>query len=159
MSVKSLSNISSIATERTNTANELTPILEVNPDNGTTLALLMGVARGEGMGIPIYAKLRSGANTQLPEDSRLALGFETPQDDQVRVVSEPLHHIRAYRALSLVEQQNTDFIGRVKHHLKSGSSALVAEDVDTVYVLVDSSAQISWSDSSLTFEENAVRER
>jgi len=34
----------------------------------------------------------------------------------------------------------------------------VARDVDTIYVLVDSSSQIDWSNSRLTINEKAVRE-
>jgi len=159
MGVKSLSNISSIATEVTNTTGVLSPILSIDPTDGTVLALLNQVARGDEEGIPIYAKLRSGSSTQLPEDTRLALGFETPQMDNWEVVSEPMEHIRPYRSFSLSDQQNLDYVDRVKHNLKGGANALIAEDVDMIYVLAEASAQISWPDSSLTFEEKAVRER
>lgn len=159
MSVKSLSNISSQATERTNTTGEMTPILEINPDRGTVIALLNNaVERGEqATGVPVFADLKSGAATDLPADTRMQIEFEGPNDQTRRAVSEAKENIRAYRALTVTQQQNEEYIDRVKHVLKG--EAVRVEDVDTLYVSVEASAQISWSDSQLTFDETAVRER
>jgi len=152
-----LSNISSEATELTNVTDQLTPILEWVPDNGLAWVIENAVERGDQtLGIPIFAELRSGANTDLPQDTTIALGFEGPNDDQPRVVSQKKTNIRPYNSLAIKDQQNEEYIDRVKHVLKG--NALVVEDVDSFYVLVDASAQISWSDSRLTIDENAVSE-
>jgi len=154
---KQLSNISSEATKLTNTTDRLTPILEWVPDSGLAWVIENVVERGDQtLGIPIFAELKSGANTDLPQNTTIALGFEGPNDDQPQVVSEKKTNIRPYNSLSIQEQQNDEFIDRVKHVLKG--NALVVEDVDSFYVLVDASAQISWSDSRLTIDENAVSE-
>jgi len=55
------------------------------------------------------------------------------------------------------EQQNEEFIDRVKNVLKG--NALVVDDVDRMYVALESSAQIDWSNSRLQFDESAVFER
>lgn len=154
---KSLSNISSIATEETNTTGVLDSVLAIQPDDGTSLIFQNGVERGDQIvGIPIFASLQDSGGSDLPQDTRVALEFERPTDDNPSVVSEPKENTRVYRSLSLKEQQNEEYIDRTKHVLKD--KMLVVRDVDTLYVSVDSSAQIDWSNSQLTFDENAIRE-
>jgi len=155
---KSISNISSLATELTNTTGVLSNILEVQPEDGTQLIFRNHVERGQqSLGIPIFAELQESAGDDLPLDTRLALQFERPADDNPTVVSEPLDNIRPYRALSVKEQQNEEFVDRVKNVLKG--NALVVDDVDKMYVALESSAQIDWSNSRLQFDESAVCER
>jgi mannose-6-phosphate isomerase-like protein (cupin superfamily) len=54
---------------------------------------------------------------------------------------------------------HTDYVDRVKHVLKG--RGLVVSDEDTLYVTVNSSAEIDWShpETRLQFEESAVMER
>jgi len=153
---RNLSNISSIATEKTNKTGVLDPILEIQPDDGTKLIIENMVQRGDEMGLPIFAKLRSGANTQLPQDTTIALQFERPTDDNASTVSEPEENIRTYRRLSIKEQQKEEYVDAVKHMLKA--AALQVDDVDKLYVSINSSAQIDWNNSELNFDEKAVRE-
>jgi len=155
---KTLSNISSEATEVTNTTGVLTPILELQPEDGLVLILLNMVAKGDEAGIPIAARLQDSNENDLPLDSDFALGFEAPSDDDFTVVSEVRDNIEPYRQLSLKEQFNERFIDATKTELKGDATRLVARDVDTIYVLVDSSSQIDWSNSRLTINEKAVRE-
>ena len=159
MSSKSLSNISAEATEQTNTANELTPILEIQPTSGTRLILLNGVERGQQvMGLPIFFDPKDGNGTDLPADTRMVLEHERPTDDSPNVVSEPKENIRAYRSLSLTDQQNEEYVDRTKHVLKGNAQQLVVGDDDKLYVSIESSDTIDWTYASLTFDENAVRE-
>lgn len=150
----SLSNISAIATEETNTTGTMTPILTIEPKDGTFLKIVNQVARGDEMGVPIYADLRDGGDNALPDDTRVAIRFEAPADDGPTVVSVPLENIRAYNDLSITDQQNEEYVDRVKHELKG--SALGVRDVDKAEVAIESSAQIDWSNSRLQFEEKAV---
>jgi hypothetical protein len=156
----SLSNISNEATEENNTTGVMTPILTVEPEKGTALILSNSVERGEQRrGIPIFAKLKTGNNNDLPADTEMELQFERPSDDSPTTVSVPLKNIRPYRSLSIQDQQNRDYIDRVKHELKvSADGDLVISDVDTLYVSINSSEQIDWSNSRLNFDEAAVRE-
>jgi len=154
--MKQLSNISSEATEQTNTAGTRTPILEIQPDDGLTFLIDGQVARGNERGIPIFAELKDSSGDDLPQDTEIALEFETPNDDQAYAVTEPKKNIRAYNTLSVKEQQNEEYIDAIKHTLKGGG--LAVEDVDRLYVSIKSSAQIDWSNSRLTISENAVRE-
>lgn len=153
----SLSNISDESTERTNSVDTLTPILEIEPKDGTSIIISnTAVQRGAQAGVPIFAELKDGSNDDLPADTRMAITFEGPNEESSTVVSEPFDNIRPYRGLSIKEQQNEEFIDRVKHILKG--EALVVEDVDKAYVEIDSSAQIDWSNSRLQFSEQAVQE-
>jgi len=154
---KSLSNISTIATEETNITGTLDSILEIEPEQGTSIILQNGVDRGDQIvGIPIFAELQDSNGNDLPQDTRIALEYEAPTDDNPSTVSEPKENIRVYRSLSVKEQQNEEYIDRTKHVLKD--KMLVVRDVDSLYVSVESSAQIDWSNSQVTFDENAIRE-
>lgn len=153
---KTLSNISTIATEETNTTGELTSILTVTPDDGTNLVLRGAVPRGDQVGIPIFAKLKDSAGDDLPQDTTIALRYEDPLMDSPQVVSFPQDHIRPYNSLSIQDQQNEEFIDSVKHELKG--QALVVDDVDVLEVAIESSEQIDWANSQLTFADNAVKE-
>ena len=157
----SLSNISEEATEQTNTTGVLSPILEIQPTRGNMLVIENGVERGQqSRGLPIYASLQDSGGNDLPADTEVQLQFEGPQDDSPTTVSIPLKNIRPYRSLSIADQQNIDWIDRVKHILKnvSANGGLTVSDVDTLYVSINSSTQIDWSNSRLDFDEDAVRE-
>jgi len=157
---KTLSNISDIATEVQNTTGVDTPILEVQPEDGTELIIRNAVERGEQMrGIPIYAKLYDSNGNELPADTRLMLQFERPADDDATTVSEPFENTRSYRSLDVKEQQNTDYVDQVKHIIKG--RGLVVTDNDTLYFSVDSSEQVDWSQAGtrVQFAEEAVIER
>jgi len=153
----SISNISDVATEETNATGVLTPILAIVPTDGTSLVIRNMVQRGQqDLGIPVYAELQDSNGNDLPADTTVGLAFEQPGDDDFTVVSETLDNIRPYRALSIQQQQNEEYVDRVKHVLKG--EALVVDHTETFYVVVDSSAQIDWSNSRLQFDESAVRE-
>ena len=155
---KSISNISTVATERTNITGTLDPILEVQPKDGTELVIRNGVERGEqARGIPVYADLQDSNGDPLPLDTKVAIEFERPADDSPTVISEPLENIRSYRSLDIKDQQDADYVDRVKHILK-GRGVLV-EDTDRLYISVESSVEIDWANSRLQFDENAVTER
>jgi hypothetical protein len=153
---KQLSNISSEATELTNTTGTRSPILEIQPDDGLVFLIDAMVSRGNEMGIPIFAELKDSNDDDLPQDTEIALEFETPNDDQAYAVTEPKQNIRAYNSLSVKDQQNEEYIDAIKHVLKG--QGLAVEDVDKLYVSIDSSEQIDWSNSRLTISENAVQE-
>lgn len=154
---RNLSNISDIATERQNTTGVMSPILEVQPQDGVTLLIENTVERGQqSRGVPIYAELKDSADNNLPQDTRMAIQFEAPTDDGPKVVSEPLENIRVYRTLSILDQQNEEYIDAIKHVLKG--SALQIDDVDTMYVAIKSDTQLDWANSRLEFESDAVTE-
>ena len=150
-----ISNISSIATEVQNITGKRDPILEVTPEDGTAIVIEGAVRRGDEIGIPIYAVLEDTNGNDLPQDTEIALEFQGPTDDQPYAVTDPWDNIRAYNTLSVKEQQNEEYIDSVKHDLKG--QRLVVEAVDTLYVSVDSSAQIDWANSRLTIDGNAVQ--
>jgi len=156
--MSSISNIANEATEQTNTTGVPTSILDIQPEDGTVLVFVNGVQRGDQVqGIPIYADLRDSNDDPLPLDTEISLEFEEPSDNRPSTVSEPRDNVRPYRSLSLKEQQNEEYLDRVKHVLKG--PALLVEDVDTLSVVIDSSKQIDWSNSRLQFAEEAVKER
>jgi hypothetical protein len=154
---KSISNISDVATEETNIIGTLDSILTIQAEDGTELVFRNFVERGQQTrGIPIYAELYDSNGDPLPQDTRIALEFEQPADDNPTVVSEPLENIRAYNSLDLQDQQNTDYVDRIKHVLKGRE--LVVGDNDEFSVSIECSEEIDWSTSRLQFAEDAVTE-
>lgn len=153
----SVSNISDVTETLVNTVGVLTPILEIVPEDGTSIVLINAVERGEqSAGIPIIADLRDSNDDPLPEDTRVAVEFERPNDDDTTVVSIPFEDIRPYNTLSIQDQQNEEYIDRIKHRLKG--PALEIEDVDSAYISIESSEQIDWSNSQLQVAPEAVEE-
>ena len=155
----SISNINSdIVTEMQNTPGVMTPILEISPEDGTTLVIENFVQRGDQTrGVPVFAEFFDSNGDPLPKGTEVKITFEGPADDDRQTVSVPRKNIRPYNGLSIQDQQNEEYIDRVKHVLKG--KALVIEDVDTAYVEIESSAQVDWSQGSrLQFAEAATRE-
>ncbi|MFD1588713.1 hypothetical protein ACFR9U_17175 [Halorientalis brevis] len=155
---RQLSNISDEATQMQNTPGEMTPILELQPEDGLTWLISPNVARGNEPGIPIFGGFYDSNGDPLPQDTKVALQFEAPNDDDRQTVTEPYRHIRDYLTLDLKDQQNEEYIDAIKHILKGRQ--LVVEDIDTLYVSIQSSAQMDWSQvgSRVTISENAVQE-
>lgn len=155
---KQLSNISDEATQLTNQTNRMDPILEWQPDDGLTWEITGNVARGSEPGIPIFGGFYDSNGDPLPQDTKVALQFEAPNDDDRVTVTEKFETIRDYLTLAIKDQQNEEYIDAIKHILKG--RALVVEDVDKLYLSINSSAQIDWSQSGsrATISENVVRE-
>ena len=153
---KTISNVSTEATEELNVTGELTPILRVQPEDGLALIFKNSVNRGDEAGIPLAANLEDSNGNDLPLDSDLALAYKQPGDTRETVVSETRDDIEPYRALSLAQQRKEDFIDATKIELNG--ARLVVRDIDELLVLLDSSAQIDYSNSRLSFNEKAVEE-
>jgi hypothetical protein len=152
-------NSSDNAKTKTNTTGELTPILKIQPaDRGTFLRLVQTAFRGTVPGIPITAKLRSAANTQLPVNTKIALEFSGAGEPGRRVVSDRHQNISFYRNNSLTEQENRDRIDSAKHQLEQGPNAEVTVgDADALFVSIEASAQISHADSEIFLSQNNVK--
>lgn len=155
---KPLSNISDEATQQQNTAGVMSPILELQPEDGLAWVINDRVNRGSEVGIPIIGGFYDSNGDPLPQDTNVALQFEAPNDDDAVTVTEPYKHIRDYLTLDIKDQQNEEYIDSIKHVLKG--SQLVVEDVDRLYLSINSSEVIDWSQSGsrVTISENAVRE-
>ena len=77
---RNLNHNSSIVELKENKADELTPIMMVNPENGTMIQLLNEVPQGAAMGLPIYAELYDEDGDPLPTDTTLVLTAKQPVD-------------------------------------------------------------------------------
>jgi hypothetical protein len=154
---KSLSNLSSIATEKTNTTGETTPILEVDPTDGTLIRLLNMVSTGNSKGLPIFAKLKDSNDNDLPTDTKLILRVQRPTDDEPVTVSVAEDNIAPWNNLTTAEQRNEENIDAVKVVLKG--RAVNIRDADLLTVELNSSTQIDWSNSELYFAREGVEER
>jgi hypothetical protein len=155
MSQKSLSNLSDIATEETNTTGVMDPILSIDPDQGTMLRLLQNVLGGHG--IPVYQDLRDGANNPLPDDTSYVLLVERPTMDQPQPVSVEEDNIASWNKLTVAEQQNEENRDAARTELKGRRVNIRYKD--TLYVAIGSSAQIDWTNSELYFERQGVQEQ
>lgn len=155
---KSLSNISSEATEEQNTPGILSPILRIEPDDGLALVLQNNVNVGDEAGIPVAANLENSDGEDLPIETDLALGFRQPGDDDFTVVSEVKSDIEVFNLLSLTEQRETDKIDATKIKLKGGARQLIVGENDELLVLAEGPEQIDFDNSRLSLNENAVTE-
>lgn len=157
MTGRNVNYLSDVATQRTNTAGELTPILEIDPEDGTMLSFLNRVAQGDASGIPMYGKLFDTNGNDLPVDTTVVLTAEQPGDARSTPVSVKEDNISPYINNSISNQPDADHIDSVKIELKG--KAVNVRDVDTFYVEIQSSKAIDWSQGSeLYFEREAVRE-
>ncbi|MGB9987314.1 hypothetical protein [Salarchaeum japonicum] len=162
---KQLSNISNIATEKQNVTGQLTPVLEISPEDGRALVIRGQVAQGSEDGIPIYADLRDSNGDPLPTNTAIALEYEAPSMDKADTVSYVQDNIRSYNSLSIDEQQNVDNIDAIKHVLKGTKEAkeddrfpaVQVRDIDNLYVSLKGDTQIDWTQSALYVDKNAVR--
>lgn len=154
---KSVSHLSSEATQDQNTTGVTTPILEVSPDNGTMLTFSNHVGTGSEIGMPVFATLQDVNGNDLPADTTLMLRADRPTDDEPVAVSVAEDNIAAWNALTIAEQRNEENIDSVKVEL-SGQNINI-RDKDTIRFEVNSSAQIDWANSELYVARAAVTER
>lgn len=151
---RQISNISDVATEVVNTTGVRTPVLEISPTDGTALIFYN---RADGAkGIPIYGRFQDLNGNPLPLDTEVALEFESNIDDSESAVSDVQDTIQPWRARSIADQQNEEFVDSVRVPLK-GSRVNVRE-VDTLYLSVKSSVQIDWVNSAVYIDKRHVEE-
>jgi hypothetical protein len=148
---------SNYVTTQQNTVDQLTPVLEIQPEDGVGLVFHNSVDVGQKVaGFPVYADFVDGSGDPLPLDTEVAIGYESPTDDSLSVVSIPVSNISTYRKKSIKEQQNRDNVDSVKHELKS--SRLEVRDIDTAYLLLKSSEVIDHGASEVYIDSDAVDE-
>jgi len=155
--MQDLSNISDSATELTNVVGVVSPIIEFSPGDGLFFEILNRAARGNAPGVPVYAKLRDSNGDPLPLDTTLRWQYEAPGDSEPRSVSETRDNIQPYNNLSITQQQDEEYIDAVKIPLKG--STLRVRDIDSLYLSIESSEEIDWSNSQLYVEGSAVDEK
>ncbi|MGB9953689.1 hypothetical protein ACOZ4F_14985 [Haloarcula marismortui] len=144
-----------------------TPILEITPERGQFLRFLNRVAKGQESGIPIYMDLRDANGDPLPTKSELFLAIEPSGHETTMRVSEALKNISQYNQLSVNEQRNVDNVDSVKVELQNPeglpnggqpTDKIDVRDIDTLYLLLDSPAQIDHSNSEIYIDSNAVEQ-
>lgn len=154
MSSKRLSHLSSEATQKTNTTGVTTPILEVDPDQGTKIRLLNMVFGGEGL--PIYQDLNDSAGNPLPDDTEFIIRAVRPTDDEPQAVSVKADNIAPWNQLTIQEQQNEENRESVRVELKG--AAINIRYKDTLRFEINSSTQIDWANSELYVARPGVEE-
>lgn len=154
-----LSHTSSIATQETNKTGVMTPILTWVPTEGTAIEVVDSVKTGDEEGFPVYAKLYDSNGNELPQDTELAFQYKSATGEDRNTVTKKYKNISTYRSLSFVDQQNSEYIDRVKHVLEGEAERLVVRYIDELHVSIDSSKQIDWSQGSrLIVDPNAVNQ-
>jgi len=164
MAGKSLSHLSDVATQKTNTTGVMTPILEIDPTDGTMLTFLNRVDVGTAEGLPLFMKLYQDASgTEMPNDTEVQLLAKRPEDSRYQPVSVVEGTLSVWRENSISEQRNEDILDQAKLELQSPDGQDAAKvnvrDVDSFAVAVDSSKQIDWTDSELYFYRGGVEEK
>lgn len=153
---KSVSNLDAEATENTNTAGVMTPILTFEPEEGTYWTLNNRVPMGAASGIPLIMDLRDSADNPLPTDTVLLLRNEKPGDSEPTAVTVEQSNISSWNNLSIKEQLNEENIDAVKVELKANKVNVTHRDELTVEV--NSSAVIDWANSEFYIPREAVDE-
>lgn len=156
MAQKSVSHLADEAVQATNAVGILTPILEIEPEDGTLLRLLNRVSNGDAPGLPIYADLRDSNDAPLPTDTTLILRAVRPTDDDPTAVSVAEKHIAPWNDLTTAEQRDEDNIDSVKIELVGDRVNI--RDKDVLRVDIESSAEIDWSNSEFYFAREGVEE-
>lgn len=156
MAGKSLSHLSSEATQKTNVTGETTPILEIDPTDGTLIKLLNQISTGDAPGIAIVAKFKDSNDNDLPADTKVILRIDRPTDDEPVPVSEAEDNIASWNGLTTAEQRNEEYIDQVKMQLLG--AAVNVRDTDTLRVEINSSKQIDWNNAEFYFVREGVRE-
>ena len=151
-----------VSTEQ-NQTGQLDPVLAISPeDDGVGLIIQNMVDKGDQTeGFPVYADLRDANDDQLPTNSRIAFAYEPTTADFWTIVSEVKGNIKTYNTKTIGEQQDRENIDQTKHRLdspKGAEAALEIRDVDTVYLLLESSVQIDHSNSEFYIDQDAVEE-
>ncbi|OLZ39870.1 hypothetical protein A6E15_02230 [Natrinema saccharevitans] len=141
---------------QTNTPDQLTPVLSINPKDGVGVLFRNRVDVGDKAGIPIYGKFVDTNGNPMPASTRVAIGYQAPTDESIQVVSDPKSTIASYIKNSVSDQQDDRKVDAIKHALKG--NGLEVRDIDEAYLLVESSAQIDHSQSEIYFEESALAE-
>lgn len=154
---RSVSHLSSEATQETNVAGEMTPILEFDPEDGTVLVIRNRVNKGAEAGVPVFMDLRDTAGDPLPDDTEVLISVDRPTDERPLTVSEREGHIQGWNSLTTTEQRNAENIDETKIDLKAGQVNVTYRD--TLRVEIESSAQIDWANSSLEFYTKATEKR
>jgi len=158
MAGRNINHLSDIVEKLQNTPGELTPILKVDPEDGTMLTFLNRVQQGSASGLPIYATLLDSAGNDLPVDTTYVLTAKQPGDARFRPVSIKEDNISQYVNKTVSEQQDADNVDSVKVELKG--RAVNIRDVDEFAVEIESSEQIDWSaGSEFYIDRHGVRER
>jgi hypothetical protein len=155
---------SEIVSTSQNATGTFTPILTVDPTDGTLIELMNRVSTGAKVGIPFYARFKDGSDNFLPGDTSFRFVLELAGERQPLIVSEEISNIQPYNQLALTDQQNSENIDSVKVELEAPGSdrnvqSVKVRDVDEFRVEVESSAQVDHSNSSFLVAKQAVSER
>jgi hypothetical protein len=156
MSTKSLSYLSDIVTQEQNRTGITSPILVVDPDDGTLIRLLNDHPTADSEGLPIFADFRDGGDNPLPTDTKLILRAVRPTDDEPTAVSVAETNIAPWNNLSVAEQRNEENIDAVTIELKG--DRINIRDKDILRVELDSAAQVDWTNSQFYFARKSIRE-
>lgn len=156
MAGKSVSHLSDVVPQATNTAGVETEILEIVPDDGTMLRFLNRVSTGAAEGIPVFADFRDSNGDPLPADTSVVITAQRPTDDKPVQVSMQEDNIAAWNQLTTAEQRNEENIDAVKIGLKAG--AIQVRDRDTLFVEIESADEIDWSNSEFYVVRSGVEE-
>lgn len=154
---------SDLVEQQTNVPDQMTPVLRVSPDRGNAIRVINQVSRGDAIGVPVYMDLNDSNGDDLPTDTALQWEY-SPSNTQTRYkISRKLSNISHYNNNTISEQTDVDRIDTFKQVLTqpefAGSrpvSHFEWEDIEDVFVSIESAAQIDWSQSTIEVEPGAV---
>lgn len=152
---KSISHLSDIVEQVQNVAGVLTPILRIDPQDGTKLKFLKEVPTGDSAGLPVVMDLRDANNDPLPTDTSVLIRVMRPTDDEPVPVTVAEDNIAAWNGLSTKEQRNEENIDATKLEVKGNVNV---RDKDFARIEINSSAVVDWANSEFYINRNGVQE-
>jgi hypothetical protein len=149
---------------RTNVTGQLTPVAEISPERGLYTKIRNHVSMGSKIGVPIYGDFRDSNGDPLPTNTEMAIAIKPLGEDQRLLVSDTVDNISYWNQNSITTQRDEENIDSVKVPLKyppgvnneGRPDAININGVDTGYLLMDSAAELDWTESEFHVEGEAV---
>lgn len=148
---------------RSNTAGQESDVIEVSPPRGTMLRILNDVARGDSIGIPVYAKLRNSDGEHVPSTTKLEWRIEPATGNRDLTVSKRFESVNVYETTSLKDQRKSENVDNVKHVLTTpetqGGDPVpfhTINDVQTFKLTAVGPEAIDWGQSALYVDSKAI---
>jgi len=155
-----------IVTQETNQTGRFDSILTVEPERGTFLRILSAIARGDDVGVPVYARLKDSNGDLLPTNSRYQFFLSPAGMEATLKISQRVRSISDHNTLSIKEQRNSDHVDTVKVKLQEpetmggqtlpGGESVDFRDIDVFGVELESTKAIDWAQAEFYIDSTAV---
>lgn len=152
-------------TTQANDTGHMTPILTLEPDQGTWIRILNSVSQGVKAGLPLFLDLKDTNGDDLPSNTRLVFRVKRAGMTRAVEVSKELKSIAFWNMKDINTQQDKDQIDNTKLELaypeasgqqNAARSHVDVRDIDEFQVCIESTTQVDMSKSAVYLGSEAV---